>query len=272
LRKLLIGLAAAATFASALPALASRTDSGPAVPECRPIPVSGSAVIGGGTCPGVRPGALVQTSIGYCTMNFLFTNPAGERFIGTAGHCILDENVGGETAWPGATGPGATAFDGAGRSYPIGRFVYAVLRDPKDFALIKLSPGIAANPVMCHFGGPIGINTDLTDAATVLHHYGNGIGLASTVPARTEVATSMANADHVYAQGAAILGDSGSGVVDDAGRAVGVLVTVGGHFGGASVRGVDSGFIGITRIGPQIDRASRLLRTRFALVPGAPRS
>jgi SAM-dependent MidA family methyltransferase len=39
----------------------------------------------------------------------------------------------------------------------IGEFAYAILQDPKDFALIRLDPGVAANPQMCHFGGPTGV-------------------------------------------------------------------------------------------------------------------
>jgi hypothetical protein len=206
----------------------------------------------------------VTTSLGSCTFNFLFTDPKGGRYIGTAGHCILSQA--GERSWAPGAGPVASAFDAQGTAAPIGRFVYAVMQDPKDFAVIRLDRAVTANPAMCHFGGPIGLNTDLTNATTTLHHFGNGVGIGNVVPARTEVATSMASPDHVFADGVAVFGDSGSGVVDDAGRAVGVLVTIGGHLGQVSTNGVDGGFIGITRIGPQLARAGRVLGLPLTLV------
>ena len=50
----------------------------------------------------------------------------------------------------------------------IGEFAYAVLEDPKDFALIRLDPGVEASPEMCHFGGPTGIFEGDTPDTTVL--------------------------------------------------------------------------------------------------------
>ena len=47
-------------------------------------------------CPGVRPGALVESPVGFCTMNFAFRGKHGARYIGTAGHCMLPESEGGE--------------------------------------------------------------------------------------------------------------------------------------------------------------------------------
>src|SRR5688572_16921757 len=49
----------------------------------------GSLPVGVGTCPGTRPGAEVQSEIGLCTLNFLFETPDEERYIGSAGHCVL---------------------------------------------------------------------------------------------------------------------------------------------------------------------------------------
>ena len=80
--------------------------------------------------------------------------------MGTAGHCILGESpVGGdvgEESWAPGTGPVASDADGN----RIGEFAYAILQDPKDFAVIRLDAGVEASPQMCHFGGPTGTNTD----------------------------------------------------------------------------------------------------------------
>jgi hypothetical protein len=232
-----------------------------------PVPVADSQVpVGTGSCPGVRPGAEVQSEIGLCTLNFLFATPAGERFIGTAGHCILGEGPvagnAGEKTWAKGTGP--VAKDSTG--HRMGEFAYAVLADPKDFALIRLDPGVEASPEMCNYGGPTGINDDISDGPKVLEYFGNGVGIGSTVPARSAVALGFPNADHVYAAGLALPGDSGSGVITDDGRAVGVLVTTGLHGLGFDENGVDFGTMGITRINPQIARASEALGLKFTMV------
>src|SRR5437867_9795567 len=104
----------------------------------------GSLPVGVGSCPGVRPGAEVQTKIGLCTLNFLFETPDRQRFIGTAGHCILGEGPvadnAGEKLWPKGEGP--VAKDSTG--HRIGEFAYAVLQDPTDVSLIRLAPAVQA--------------------------------------------------------------------------------------------------------------------------------
>src|SRR5439155_8285392 len=76
---------------------------------CTLIPVPAAAPLGTGTCPGVRPGAIVLTDVGQCTLSFLFQGSDGSRYIGTAGHCILGTSpIGGdvgEMAWAPGTGP-----------------------------------------------------------------------------------------------------------------------------------------------------------------------
>jgi hypothetical protein len=237
---------------------------------CSLIPVpkvdNGSVPVGVGDCPGVRPGGVVRTDIGVCTMNFLFRAPGGVRYIGTAGHCILGAGPigkdGGEKFWPGASGP--VAKDGEDKR--IGTFAFAVLTDPMDFALIRLDKDVEASPEMCYFGGPKGVNDDEKGDITVVHYWGNGIGAGATVPARSGVALGLPHKDHVYATGLAVPGDSGSGVISDDGRALGVLVTTGIHGFGFSDNGVDFGTMGITRLSPQLVHASRAMGVPLELV------
>src|SRR5919106_2525434 len=197
---------------------------------CKLIPVPTAAPVGTGTCPGVRPGAIVSSDKGQCTFNFLFNGSDGRQYIGTAGHCILgDSAIGGgdfgEESWAPGTGP--EARDASGNR--IGEFAYAILQDPKDFALFRLDPSVNASPQMCHFGGPTGTNDDRPASPVVLNHFGNGIGVGSVLPARSALAIGMPNPDHVYAEGAVVPGDSGSGIISSDGRAVGVIVTTGLH-------------------------------------------
>lgn len=231
--------------------------------SCDEIRVPASTPIAGtGPCPGVRPGAIVNSERGMCTFNFVFLGSDGARYAGTAGHCVLGESQlqsdAGEKSWRYGRGPRAT--DAGGKL--VGYFVYAILQSPKDFALVRLARGVASSPSMCIFGGPTGMSTQNAGSA-ILHHFGNGLGIGDVVPARTEVTSDMSSPDHVFAAGVAAPGDSGSGVIDDAGKAVGVLVTVGVHSGDHPA---DNGVIGITRLGPQLARATRVLKVRFRLL------
>lgn len=216
-------------------------------------------------CPGVRPGAVVQSDSGQCTFNFVFTGSDGRQYIGTAGHCILgDSTVGGdvgEESWTPGTGP--VARDGEGNR--IGEFAYAILQDPKDFALIRVDAGVPVSPQMCHFVGPTGVNNDRPSGPVVLNHFGQGLGVGTVIPARSAVATGMPDPDHVYADGAVVPGDSGSGIISADGRAVGVIVTVGVHIASIGTSGIDAGTLGITRLSPQVSRASQVLGVGLTL-------
>src|SRR5258707_120140 len=101
----------------------------------------------------------------------------GNRYIGTAGHCILGTSPFGgdvgEMAWAPGTGPEARDANGA----RIGEFAYAILQDPKDISLIRIDPQVEASAGMCHFGGPTGGNHDPPRPFQpgVVHWFGNGI-------------------------------------------------------------------------------------------------
>lgn len=214
------------------------------------VSASESQPVGTGPCPGVRPGAIVRSESGSCTFNFLFRGSDGIRYMGTAGHCILNSD--GEISYRPGKGP--VASDAEGKR--IGEFAYAILRKPKDFALVRLDPNVKARPKMCHFGGPTGMNKDTTSERVLLHYYGNGIGIGNlqvvyqpVLPARSALARNLEDPDQVFATGAAIFGDSGGGVISEDGRAVGALVAIG-SFEGAIV---------ITRLAPQLRRAERAL-------------
>jgi hypothetical protein len=211
-------------------------------------------------CPGVRPGAIVESDTGQCTFNFVYGGSDGRTYIGTAGHCILPGD--GEQSWAPGAGPEARDASGA----RIGEFAYAVLQDPKDFSLIRVDAGVPVNPQMCHFGGPTGINSATTSATTVLHHFGQGVGVNLLVPGRSAVALGMPDPDHVYALGTVVFGDSGSGIISSDGRAVGVIVTTGVHIASLGTAGVDAGLMGVTRLAPQLARAAAVTGVGYSIV------
>lgn len=212
--------------------------------------------LGLGACTGVRPGATVLSETGLCSFNYLFFGSDGQRYMGTAGHCVLGVLPGEET-WPAGGGP--VARDGSGNR--VGEFAYAVFGGTRDFALVRLDAGVAANPQMCHFGGPTGVNQDRSSGPVVLEHYGQALVFGQLVPGRTSVALTTNDPDQVFANGVALFGDSGGAVNSADGRAMGVLVTVGVHLQQLP----NVGLIGVTRIAPQVAQAENALGTSLQM-------
>jgi len=260
------GLAAALVAAAALavPAGAASTttvrtaviDAGQRI-QCdladAPAPAAAPPV-GTAPCTGVRPGAQIQTPHGPCSMGFLFAGNDGRRYISTAGHCVL--GVDGEMIW--RNGSGAVAKDAAGER--IGTAVYAIrlpLESNKmtDFALIRLDPGVASDPQMCHFGGPTSLASEVNNDTAVFEHVGTGVaGLRS----RTAVAPQgLYRADYVYAHGAGYPGDSGGALIRDDGAAIGLVTQL--TYGAL-------GNVGINRIGPHVIRAGNAIRVNLTLL------
>jgi hypothetical protein len=215
---------------------------------------------------GVHPGAILNSDVGQCTDNFLFDGSDGSRYIGSAGHCVLPApDVGGanvgEKTW--APGSGPIARDSNGNR--IGEWAYAILQDPKDFSLIRLDPSVPATPQMPNYGGPTGSFDDISSNTVLLQYFGEGVLVSNIAPARNAVAFGTPDPDHVYAQGVVVPGDSGSAIEASDGRAVGVIVTTGAHVGSVGGSGIDAGLIGITRLPPQLARASQVLGIRLTL-------
>lgn len=209
------------------------------------------------TCAGIRPGTLVRTPVGLCTLAFLFRGSDGFRYMATAGHCLLAGTDQEEVTFEPGTGP--PAKDAAGGL--IGTFVYAVEQEVRDFALIRLEPGVPADPQVCHFGGPTGIAEE-PDLNTLGHlvQYGQGRLFGQLVPARSEVVVAS-NEEVVLSAGAAAPGDSGSPLLTADGRAVGVVVGT----GPAALGLVGTGVVFSTRLGPQLRRASELTGITYEL-------
>jgi hypothetical protein len=206
-------------------------------------------------CTGVRPGAEILTEHGPCSMGFLFSGRDGRRYISTAGHCVLGLEKA-EKTWPG--GSGSVASDADGKR--IGTAVYAVQLDIEgtesgisDFSLIRLDPGVAADPQMCHFGGPTALDSSVGNATLTFEHVGTG---GAGLRARTAVAPQgLYRDDYVYAFGAAFPGDSG-GALTRGGEAVGLVTQL--SYGAL-------GNIGINRLGPHMARAGKLIGTTLTL-------
>jgi len=272
------GLIAIGAIALALPGTAAPASAGqhlPAETGCHPAALAQpvpprvalplATPVGQGTCPGVRPGAMVMFSGGLCTFNFVFRGSDRRTYIGTAGHCP-NNAIEGEHQWKDDRGPGAT--DIKGRS--IGHFVYSGfkvgnLEPTLDFALIRLNPGVQWSAQMCHFGGPDGMYTRHEPTPQVLQFFGNSPAYRDALPARSALAPNTMDATAVQAIGIAAHGDSGSGVIDQAGEAVGVL-----SLGIAPAELPNGALVGavivFSRLDVGIARAQRVLHLKLSIV------
>ena len=212
---------------------------------------------GGNPCPGVRPGATVLTPVGQCTLNFLWHGSDGRDYIGTAGHCLIEQVR--QTQVVFQPGDGPEARDATG--HRIGEFAYAALDNVSDFALIRLAPGVVASPEICRFGGPTGLNADPIPVLTPLAHVGHGSLTGSLVPARTQLASDGNDIRVLTGIGVASPGDSGSPVTGADGRAVGVLVAT-----GPTLLFLPTGLLVFSvRIAPEMGRAGAAMGLGFEL-------
>lgn len=194
----------------------------------------------------ITPGVQMFTDGAQCTANFIFEDATGSTFIGYAAHCA---GAGGEatdtngciapTLAPGhpveisgAEHPGALAYSSWHTMQAVGE------QDPdtcmyNDFALVEIHPDDVAkvNPSVPHWGGPTALGTGGTAAGSIVHSYGNSslrFGLTLLSP-KTGLSLGTAGngwTHQTYTLTPGIPGDSGSGLLDAGGNAVGVLSTL----------------------------------------------
>lgn len=215
----------------------------------------------------------VEGRTGSCTLGFLFRGSDGAAYASTAGHCVLgDEKV--RRTWPTDRGP-LLFVQGPEGPAPIGKVVFAEYlptddNDKLDFALVRLRPGVAADPEIGELGVPRKVYGSQGNEPVLMAFHGQGAVTGQVDPERELVATNTSRITHVYAHGVATPGDSGAPVVTADGDAVGLLLGVGGNgvavgMGTASV-GHDGALTRIGRLGPLVEHAAAALRLRLRLL------
>lgn len=177
--------------------------------------------------PVIQPGARHITSLGACTLNFVFDGTgavAGDVFVGTAAHCV--ENVG-----------DAVSVDGTqiGRVAVIDR---ATDNHKHDWALIQVHDNLesAVDPaVKGHASYPTGHTVGgepLVGDLIQFSGYGVGWSFTSLTREQRKGVFLFGDADTYSVSGTATFGDSGGPLVHvPTGKALGIVSIISGGCG-----------------------------------------
>jgi hypothetical protein len=205
----------------------------------------------------IHPGTMMYTSGAQCTANFVYSDSAGNTYVGYAAHCA---GTGGATDTDGCQagslplGTPVTFNEGGslvseGTVVGSGTLVYSSwlamhqlgVTDANtcaynDLALVKVDAADVSkvNPSVPFWGGPTGIDTDGTATGDRVWTYGNSslrFGITQLSP-HTGISLGDQAADGgwshpLYTVTPGIPGDSGSGFLSAGGAAIGTLSTLG---------------------------------------------
>ncbi|MGC4111204.1 MAG: hypothetical protein QM747_12430 [Nocardioides sp.] len=205
----------------------------------------------------IHPGTMMYTAGAQCTGNFVFTDTAGDTFLGYAAHCAgtgsstdtngcqtdsvplgtaVDLTNDGNLASEGSiVGHGTLAYSSWITEHQLGT-TDANTCAYNDLALVRIDAGDVGkvNPSVPFWGGPSGIDTNGTAAGDRVWTYGNSSlrGGVSLLSPHTGISLGDQAADGgwshpLYTLSPGIPGDSGSGFMSPGGQAVGVLSTLG---------------------------------------------
>jgi len=205
----------------------------------------------------IHPGTMMYTQGAQCTANFVFTDAAGNVYVGYAAHCAgLGEatdtngceaeslplgtpvtfNEGGSLVSEGTVvGNGTLVYSSWLKMHELGT-TDANACAYNDLALVKVAAADVGkvNPSIPFWGGPTGIDTDGTAAGDRVYTYGNSslrFGITQLSP-HTGISLGDDAADSgwshpLYTVTPGVPGDSGSAFVSADGKAIGVLSTLG---------------------------------------------
>ncbi len=189
----------------------------------------------------IHPGVQTDTQGNGCTSNFVFTDGAGNVYLGQAAHCAgtgAATDVDGCTAGVMHEGTKVTiagTYTGTMVYNSWVRMQAEHQSDPNlcafnDLALIKIDPGDVGkvNPSIPHWGGPTGLNTSGSPTGDTVYSYGNSVlrqGITLLSPKTgVSLGDDPSGWEHsVFTVTPGIPGDSGSAFLDSSGRALGIL-------------------------------------------------
>ena len=226
---------------------------------CAPASASAWAPAASAT---IHPGVMTFTGgpsflegAGQCTANFVFTDSAGNVYLGQAAHC---SSTGSDTETNGCSTKslalgtpiysGDIVNGGVQTGTEIGTLAYnswiamqnahetdANTCAYNDLALIKILPSQVSkvNPTVPFWGGPDGLAAGVSQQGEQIYSYGNSIlrlGISALSP-KTGVSLGDREgtggwSQQLYTVSPGIPGDSGSAFLNASGDALGVLSTV----------------------------------------------
>ncbi len=202
----------------------------------------------------IHPGVQMYTDGAQCTANFVYTDGAGNVYVGYAAHCAGTGAATDTNGCDAGSLPLGTKVDfveggslvTSGTKVGTGTLVYsswlamqqagttdADTCDYNDLALVKVDSQYldTVNPSIPFWGGPVSVNTDGTAAGDTVYSYGNSSlrgGVETLSPKQgTSLGTSGGGWTHpVYTVSPGVPGDSGSAFLDAEGNALGTLSTL----------------------------------------------
>src|SRR6476620_8567820 len=238
-------LATASVAAASLPAEAAKTAT-----------TSTTAAYAPAATSKIHPGTMMYTDGAQCTANFVYSDGAGNTYVGYAAHCAgqgaaTDTNGCNTQSLPLGTkvtfNEGGSLVD-EGTQVGTGTLAYSSWltmqkngeKDTNtcaynDLALVKVDSADAGkvNPSVPFWGGPTGIDTDGTATGDRVYTYGNSSLRGGVEQLKPHTGASIGDdaadggwSHPVYTVTPGIPGDSGSGFMSADGKALGVLSTV----------------------------------------------
>jgi hypothetical protein len=204
----------------------------------------------------IHPGTMMYTAGAQCTANFVYTDAAGDTFVGYAAHCAgtgsqTDTNgcqtkslpLGTKVTFTNDGNPASSGTTVGSGTLAYSSWLTEAQNGEKDantcayndLALVKVDPADVGkvNPSVPTFGGPTGVKSANLAAGDKVYSYGNSSlrGGISQLSPKYGISIGDATADGgwshpVYTLSPGIPGDSGSGLLDANGNAIGVLSTV----------------------------------------------
>ena len=202
----------------------------------------------------ITPGVQMYTDGAQCTANFVYSDGAGNTYVGYAAHCAgtgaaTDTNGCDAESLPLGTRVtfargGSLASEGTEVGH--GTLAYSSWLTMQqrnesnedacaynDLALVKVDAADVAkvNPSIPFWGGPVALNTDESATGEAVYSFGNSSlrgGIEQLSPKRGASLGAEGNgwSHPVYTVSPGVPGDSGSAFLDSEGNALGTLSTL----------------------------------------------
>lgn len=201
----------------------------------------------------IHPGVQMYTNGAQCTANFVYTDDSGAVYVGYAAHCAGTGEATDTNGCEAGSLPLGTKVDfveggslvGEGTRVGGGTLVYSswLAMDAanetdanacayNDLALVKVNAADLGkvNPSVPFWGGPTAVRNTPTAAGDRVYSFGNSSirGGVEVLSPKTglSLGTEAGWSHSVYTLTPGVPGDSGSGFLDDQGRAFGTLSTL----------------------------------------------